>query len=151
MESIDSVGFAGGMPMSTHDAEYFRQRRRAQGIRKREPFSARGFMQRAIELRRLEQQPWPKNLFGEPASIATILAVAAQLSEQADEDPIMCARADAAERTRTMWRRRYGTHTAVALMSSTSGQRHARTSGTRSGCGGRPESRDSSLTRSSTY
>ena len=73
--------------MSTHDAEYFRQRRRAQGIRRREPFSARGFMQRAIELRRLEQQPWPKNLFGEPASLATILAVAAQLSEQADEDP----------------------------------------------------------------
>jgi hypothetical protein len=38
--------------MSTHDAEYFRQRRRAQGIRRREPFLARGFMQRAIELRR---------------------------------------------------------------------------------------------------
>lgn len=73
--------------MATHDAEYFRQRRRVRGIRAREPFSAQGFMQRAIGLRRLEQQPWPKNLFGEPASLETMLAVATQLSEKADENP----------------------------------------------------------------
>jgi len=116
--------------MSTHDAEYFRQRRRAQGIRKREPFSARAFMQRAIELRRLERQPWPKNLFGETASLATILAVAAQLSEPADEDPhnvcpCGCGRTHKKNVAQTVRNR-----TAVALMSCTSGRRHARASGT---------------------
>jgi hypothetical protein len=65
--------------MSTRDAEYFRERRRAQGIPERDPFSARKFLQRAVELRRLEQLPWPRNLFGEPASIAELLAEAAQL------------------------------------------------------------------------
>ncbi|HUN40715.1 MAG TPA: hypothetical protein VMU81_10525 [Acetobacteraceae bacterium] len=67
--------------MSTHDAEYFRQRRRAQGIPEREPFSAAKFLHQATELRRLEQLPWPRNLFGEPAAIAELLADAAQLSD----------------------------------------------------------------------
>jgi hypothetical protein len=76
------------MPMSKHDAEYFRQRRRAQGISVREPYSAAKLLQRATELRRLEQLPWPRNLFGEPVSIAELLAEAAQLSEQIDENSI---------------------------------------------------------------
>jgi len=73
--------------MSKHDAEYFRQRRRAQGIPERDPFSGRKFLQQAIELRRLEQLPWPRNLFGMPASIAELMAMAAQLSEQPDNNP----------------------------------------------------------------
>jgi len=73
--------------MSKHNAEYFRQRRRAHGIPEREPFSAPKFLQRAAELRRLEQLPWPSNLFGEPVSIAELMAEAAQLSEQTDENP----------------------------------------------------------------
>jgi hypothetical protein len=43
--------------MFTHDAEYFRQRRRAQGIPARDPLSASRFQQRATELERLEQLP----------------------------------------------------------------------------------------------
>jgi hypothetical protein len=67
--------------MSTHDAEYFRQRRRAQGIPARDPFSARRFRQRATELQRLEQLPWPRNLVGELASIAELMAESAHASE----------------------------------------------------------------------
>src|SRR5271166_2109163 len=77
----------GETPMSKHDAEYLRQRRRTQGIPERVPFSAPKFLQRATELHRLEQLPWPSNLFGEPASIAELMAQAAQLSEQAGENP----------------------------------------------------------------
>ena len=73
--------------MSTHDAEYFRQRRRAQGIPGRDPFSSGRFLQRAVELRRLEHLPWPKNLFGETAAIAELVAEAAQLSDQASANP----------------------------------------------------------------
>jgi hypothetical protein len=70
--------------MSTHDAEYFRQRRRAQGIPVRDPFSAPRFLQRATELPRLEQLPWPRNLFGEPASIAELMVESAHGGEGAD-------------------------------------------------------------------
>jgi len=73
--------------MSTHDAEYFRQRRRAQGIPVRDPFSSARFLQRAVELRRLEQLPWPKNLFGETATLAELVAGAAQLSDQVSANP----------------------------------------------------------------
>jgi hypothetical protein len=72
--------------MSKRDAEYFRQRHRAQGISVRAPRSAAKFLQRATKLRRLEQLPWPRNLSGELASIADLLAEAAQLSEQSEEN-----------------------------------------------------------------
>ena len=72
--------------MSTHDAGYFRQRRRAQGIPEREPFSATRFLQRGAELRRLQHLPWPKNLFGEAATIAELVTEAAQPAEQAGEN-----------------------------------------------------------------
>jgi hypothetical protein len=71
--------------MFTHDAEYFRQRRRAQGIPASDPFSAARFQQRATELERLEQLPWPRNLFGELASIAELMAESTQPSAQAGE------------------------------------------------------------------
>ena len=70
--------------MSTHDAEYFRQRRPAQGIPARDPFSERRFQQQATELQRLEQLPWPRNLFGEMASIAELMAEPAHVSEHTD-------------------------------------------------------------------
>ena len=73
--------------MSTHDAEYFRQRRRAQGIPERDPVSARKSLQLAVGLRRLEQLPWPKNLCGKPASITELLAETAQLSDRTGENP----------------------------------------------------------------
>jgi hypothetical protein len=57
--------------MSKHDAEYFRQRRRARGIPVREMLTAPNFLQQATEPRGVEQLPWPGNLFGEPASIGT--------------------------------------------------------------------------------
>jgi hypothetical protein len=40
----------------------------------REPFSTPKFPQQATELRHLEQLPWPRNLFDEPASIAELMA-----------------------------------------------------------------------------
>jgi hypothetical protein len=70
--------------MSTHDAEYFRQRRRAEGIPARDPFSAPRLQQRAIELQCLEQLPWPRNLFGGLASIAELMAESAHAGESAD-------------------------------------------------------------------
>ena len=63
--------------MFTHDAEYFRQRP-PQGIPARDPFSAARFQQRATEPERLEQRPWPRNPFGELASIAELMAESAQ-------------------------------------------------------------------------
>ena len=70
--------------MSTHDAQYFRQRRRARGIPERNPFSAPRFLQRGTELQRLEQLPWPRNLFGEPTSIAELMAESANANEETD-------------------------------------------------------------------
>jgi len=70
--------------MSTHDAEYFRLRRRAQGIPERDPFCAPKFLKRATELQRLEQLRWPRNLFGELASIAELMAESAHVSEHTD-------------------------------------------------------------------
>jgi hypothetical protein len=74
----------GGKLMSMHDAEYFRQRRRAQGIPKRDTFSAPRFQRQATELQHLEQLPWPRNLFGELASIAELMADLAHHGENAD-------------------------------------------------------------------
>ncbi len=70
--------------MPTHDAEYFRQRRWAQGVPERDPFYAQKFLQRATELRSLEQLPWPRNMFGEPASIAELMAESAHASEHTE-------------------------------------------------------------------
>jgi hypothetical protein len=55
--------------MSKHDTEYIRQRQRARGTPKREPFSAAKYIKRGLELRDLEQLPWPK-VFGNRASIS---------------------------------------------------------------------------------
>ena len=68
--------------MVAHDAEYFRQRRRQQGVLPRDPLSAPRFLKHGVELRRLEQLPWPRNLFGENATLAELMAEAA-LFEQA--------------------------------------------------------------------
>jgi hypothetical protein len=70
--------------MSTHDAEYFRQPRRAQRIAARDPFSAPRLQQQAIQLQRLEQLPWPRNPFGDLASIAELMAESAHVCENAD-------------------------------------------------------------------
>jgi len=67
--------------MATHDAEYFRQRRRQQGILPRDRLSAPRFLKHGAELRRLEQLPWPRNLFGENATIAELMAEAAQIEQ----------------------------------------------------------------------
>jgi hypothetical protein len=67
--------------MSTHGTEYFRRRCRAQNIPAGDPFSTPGFQQRATELQSLEQLPWPRNLFGEPASIAELMAESAYADE----------------------------------------------------------------------
>lgn len=73
--------------MFKHDAEYFRLRRRAQGIAERDPFSAAKFVKRGCELQRLEQLSWPRSEFGEYATIAELMAEAAQLSGQSSDNP----------------------------------------------------------------
>jgi hypothetical protein len=54
------------------------------GIPACEPFSAPEFSCQAAESWRLEQLPWPRNLFGEPASIADWMDASAQTRETAD-------------------------------------------------------------------
>jgi hypothetical protein len=70
--------------MSTHDAEYFRRRRGALRIPARELFSAPKFPPQAIEQQLLEQLPWPRNLFGELASIAELMAESEHGGQNAD-------------------------------------------------------------------
>jgi hypothetical protein len=106
--------------MSTHDAEYFRQCCRAQGIPARDPFCALNFLERATELQSLKQLRWPRNLFGELASIAELMAESAHACEHTDN---VC--------------RRCGTRAVEGLMLSTSARKPARTGGTRSGGGER--------------
>jgi hypothetical protein len=69
--------------MPTHDAKHFRQRRRAQGVPARDPFSATRFQQRASEPRRLAQLPWPRKPFGEVASVADLIGEPAHGGENA--------------------------------------------------------------------
>jgi hypothetical protein len=67
--------------MSTYDAEYRRHRHLAPGIAVREPLSAPERPRGATEPRRLEQLPWPRNLFGELASIADLMAESEQKAD----------------------------------------------------------------------
>jgi hypothetical protein len=80
--------------MSDHDAEYFRQRRCAQEIPERETLSAKKYSKRGLELKGLEQLPWPKDLFGNYASIAELMAEAAELSGPGEcrDDLCSCGR-----------------------------------------------------------
>ena len=71
--------------MSKVDRSYLRQHRLVQDDPAGDLFSVSESAARATERSRLEQLPWPRNLFGEPASIAELLAEPAQLSEQIDE------------------------------------------------------------------
>ena len=71
--------------MSIHDAEYFRRSSRAPGNPTRDPFCAPKFLQRATELQSLGQLPWPRNLFGELASIAELMAESSHASEHTDD------------------------------------------------------------------
>jgi hypothetical protein len=68
--------------MCKQDAEYFRRLRRALGVPERDPFSASKFVKRGFELQRLEQLSWPKNMFGDYASISELMAEAVELSGQ---------------------------------------------------------------------
>ena len=78
--------------MSTHDAENFIKHRHARCIPEHDPFSARNPLQWAVEPHRVEQLPWPRNQFGEPASIAELLDEVSQLSRQAVGNPnIVCS------------------------------------------------------------
>jgi hypothetical protein len=97
--------------MSKYDAEMFRQLRRTKGSPMRDPFSAPKFLG-TPELRGLEQLPWPWNLFGEPATIAELLAQATQLSGQAGQNlddvcPCGCRREHKLDTSQTL-RNPYG-------------------------------------------
>jgi hypothetical protein len=76
--------------MAAHDAEYFRQRRRQQGLLRRDPLSAPRFLQHGAELQRLEQLPWPRNLFGQNATIAELMAETALIEQGAQISDELC-------------------------------------------------------------
>jgi hypothetical protein len=78
--------------MTAHDAEYFRQRRRHQGVPACDPLSAPRLLQRLAELQRLEQLPWPRNLFGANATIAELMAEAAQFEQGVRISDDLCPR-----------------------------------------------------------
>jgi hypothetical protein len=78
--------------MAAHDTVFFRQRRRQQGILPRDPLSAPRFLKHGAELRRLEQLPWPPNLFGETATIAELMAEAALIEQGAQISDKLCLR-----------------------------------------------------------
>ena len=63
--------------MSKVDRAYLRQHRLVQDDPADDPFSVPEFAARAAEQRRLEQLPWPRKPFGEPASVAELPAEAA--------------------------------------------------------------------------
>jgi peroxiredoxin len=76
--------------MLIHDAEYVLQSRRAQGISPREPLSAMPLLHYGTELQRLNSRPWPRNLFGEHATIAELLAPKAAWGEEHPDDLCAC-------------------------------------------------------------
>jgi hypothetical protein len=77
--------------MCKHDAEYFRRRCRALGVPEHDPFSASKFVKRGFKLQRLEQLSWPKNIFGEYASISELMAEAAEYQDRgADNTDGVC-------------------------------------------------------------
>ena len=121
--------------MSEHDAEYFRQRRRAQGIPEHEPFSATKYVKQGLGLRGPEQSPWPRNLFGDYASVAELMAEAAEQSGPGEWRDDVCARAGVGASIGTTCRKPYAAGTATASTSSTSGQTRARANETGGGWG----------------
>ena len=68
--------------MSTHDAEHFHQRRHKHGIPAPRPCLDSVVPQHGTELGRLEQLPWPRNSFGEYATIAQLLALPANRAQR---------------------------------------------------------------------
>ena len=60
--------------MSMHDAQFVSQLRRAQGTGPRGPLLVTPSVQHGTDLQQLKSLPWPRNLFGEHATIAELLA-----------------------------------------------------------------------------
>jgi hypothetical protein len=75
-----------GKAMSSNDAKYFSQHIRAQGTPQCDALTGSRFVRWGIELQRLEQLPWPRNLFGECATIAELLAEDSRPSGQRGDD-----------------------------------------------------------------
>jgi hypothetical protein len=86
----------GGATMSIHDAEGVSQRRRAQGIQPHGRASVPRSLQNGTELQRLKSIPWPRNLFGEPATIEDLLAPRATRDEESLDN--LCMRGRGKER-----------------------------------------------------
>jgi hypothetical protein len=76
--------------MTAHDAEFSRQRRSHRGGSVRDPLSAPRLTQREAEPRWQEQLPWPRNLFGNSATIAELMAEAAQFGQEAPVADGLC-------------------------------------------------------------
>jgi hypothetical protein len=76
--------------MSMHDVAYVSPRRRALGIPPRRPLSVPRSLQHGSELQRLKSLPWPRNLFGEHATIAELLTPRAARGEEYPDDLCAC-------------------------------------------------------------
>lgn len=68
--------------MAAHGTDPIRPHRHQQETLARNALSAPGFLQRGAEPRRLEQLPWPRNLFGKNATAAELMAETALLEHE---------------------------------------------------------------------
>ena len=103
--------------MPSDDAEYFWRRRRAQEISERDPFTAREFRNGnpaigGLEMRRLEQLPWPTNVFGQHATIAELLAEVARPLQKHRASLETCVRVGAGGSKNAAYRNRSVAHLA---------------------------------------
>jgi hypothetical protein len=128
------IVFTGGILMSTQDTNFFRQHHQDLGIPACDPFSAPRFQQRATEPQRREQPPWPRNLFGDLASIAELMAESAHVGENADGASSCGRRKEQKHNVPQKLRNPYGRSFDVIYFRS---EAFARTGGTRSGGGER--------------
>jgi hypothetical protein len=64
--------------MYEHDAEYICQYRPAPGVSERDTAPRQKVVERELGFQRPERLSWPRNQFGESATIAELMAEAAQ-------------------------------------------------------------------------
>jgi hypothetical protein len=79
-----------GATVSMHDAEYVWRHQWARGIRPHGPLSVPSSLQHGTELQRLRSLAWPRNLFGEHATIEELLAPRMARSEESPDNLCAC-------------------------------------------------------------
>ena len=73
--------------MFVHDTEYVSRRRRPRGVPPHWPLSVLPSLPPGMAPQQLQSLPWPRNLFGEYATIAELIALGA---EDCPNDTCVC-------------------------------------------------------------